>query len=156
PLKCELVISNIYSTQIANFGQESPKAQSPKQQMPSYSDCLGIKRDLRWKGLMNAVARFVQERLILWLIFGLALTATAASTNSTNSSWYSRFWQTDDGLRNNIVTAIAQTQDGFLWVGTPAGLARFDGDQFREFIYQSEGINGHPSVHTLQSAAKGG
>ncbi len=39
----------------------------------------------------------------------------------------SRTWQTDDGLPDNRVQAIAQTADGYLWVGTHGGLARFDG-----------------------------
>ena len=39
-------------------------------------------------------------------------------------------WQADDGLPDNVVQAITQTSDGFLWVGTRGGLARFDGDQF--------------------------
>ncbi|HEY1788207.1 MAG TPA: two-component regulator propeller domain-containing protein [Verrucomicrobiae bacterium] len=39
-------------------------------------------------------------------------------------------WQADDGLPDNAVQAITQTADGFLWVGTRGGLARFDGTQF--------------------------
>lgn len=42
----------------------------------------------------------------------------------------SRMWQVGDGLPHNLVRAIAQTRDGYLWVGTPAGLARFDGLEF--------------------------
>src|SRR5687768_578009 len=40
-------------------------------------------------------------------------------------------WTTADGLPQNSVTAIAQTPDGYLWVGTFGGLARFDGSSFR-------------------------
>lgn len=39
-------------------------------------------------------------------------------------------WQTEEGLPNNNVLSIAQTQDGYLWVGTREGLARFDGIKF--------------------------
>jgi len=39
-------------------------------------------------------------------------------------------WQANDGLPDNVVQAITQTSDGFLWVGTRGGLARFDGSQF--------------------------
>jgi ligand-binding sensor domain-containing protein/signal transduction histidine kinase len=39
-------------------------------------------------------------------------------------------WQANDGLPDNVVQAITQTADGFLWVGTRGGLARFDGNQF--------------------------
>ncbi|MGH7608297.1 MAG: ligand-binding sensor domain-containing protein, partial [Gemmatimonadales bacterium] len=40
-------------------------------------------------------------------------------------------WTTEDGLPQNSVTAIAQTPDGYLIVGTFGGLARFDGTSFR-------------------------
>ena len=39
-------------------------------------------------------------------------------------------WDTENGLPSSTVTAIAQTPDGYLWVGTYAGLARFDGVRF--------------------------
>src|SRR2546427_8144483 len=41
-----------------------------------------------------------------------------------------RIWQADDGLPQNSVYAIAQTPDGYLWVGTHEGLTRFDGVRF--------------------------
>src|SRR5258706_9732613 len=40
-------------------------------------------------------------------------------------------WTTADGLPQNSVNAIAQTPDGYVWVGTFGGLARFDGLRFR-------------------------
>jgi ligand-binding sensor domain-containing protein/signal transduction histidine kinase len=42
-------------------------------------------------------------------------------------------WDTENGLPSSTVTAIAQTPDGYLWVGTDAGLARFDGVRFVTF-----------------------
>ena len=48
-----------------------------------------------------------------------------------------RTWQTDEGLPNNFVRAIVQTPDGYLWVGTSAGLARFDGLRFTAFTPQN-------------------
>lgn len=42
-------------------------------------------------------------------------------------------WQTEDGLPGNEVTSLLQTRDGYLWVGTSAGLARFDGVKFTRF-----------------------
>ncbi len=44
-----------------------------------------------------------------------------------------RFWQTEDSLPSNDVRTIAETPDGFLWVGTAAGLVRFDGLHFEPF-----------------------
>ena len=40
---------------------------------------------------------------------------------------------TKEGLPQNTVLTMAQTQDGYLWVGTLAGLARFDGRRFTTF-----------------------
>src|SRR2546422_11038076 len=42
-------------------------------------------------------------------------------------------WTTVDGLPQNSVNAIEQTKDGYLWVGTFGGLARFDGLRFVNF-----------------------
>jgi signal transduction histidine kinase/ligand-binding sensor domain-containing protein/CheY-like chemotaxis protein len=42
-------------------------------------------------------------------------------------------WTVLAGLPNNTIRALVQTRDGFLWVGTPEGLARFDGLRFTSF-----------------------
>ena len=39
----------------------------------------------------------------------------------------------EDGLPSNVVNAIVQTRNGFLWVGTDAGLVRFNGSRFIPF-----------------------
>jgi ligand-binding sensor domain-containing protein/signal transduction histidine kinase len=44
-----------------------------------------------------------------------------------------RSWDTRDGLPQNTVRAIAQTRDGYLWLGTFGGLVRFDGNAFTIF-----------------------
>ena len=42
-------------------------------------------------------------------------------------------WQTEQGLPMNTVQSLLQTRDGYLWVGTAAGLARFDGVRFKTY-----------------------
>jgi len=65
------------------------------------------------------------------LLAGLLLVlAPALLAAGTNDEWLARLWQTEEGLPDNSVAGVAQTPDGFLWVGTPSGLARFDGSQF--------------------------
>jgi ligand-binding sensor domain-containing protein/two-component sensor histidine kinase len=61
--------------------------------------------------------------------FCLRVTHAAGATNVI-TPYNVRSWQTDDGLPQNSVYAIAQTADGYLWVGTGEGLARFDGVRF--------------------------
>lgn len=54
-------------------------------------------------------------------------------------------WQTANGLPGNTVTAILQTPDGYLWVATLNGLARFDGIRFKVFGETS----GLPNIRVL-------
>ncbi len=58
-------------------------------------------------------------------------------------------WTTDQGLPQNFVTAIAQTPDGFLWVGTNGGLARFDGEYFRSFLKGGPAGMRHSITHLV-------
>jgi len=46
-------------------------------------------------------------------------------------------WQREQGLPNNTIHAILQTQDGYLWLGTEEGLVRFDGVRFKVFDTQN-------------------
>ena len=39
-------------------------------------------------------------------------------------------WTTNNGLPSNVIWAIAQDRDGYIWLGTNAGLVRFDGVRF--------------------------
>jgi ligand-binding sensor domain-containing protein/signal transduction histidine kinase len=42
-------------------------------------------------------------------------------------------WQTEQGLPQNTVNCVTRTRDGYCWVGTQHGLARFDGVRFLVF-----------------------
>jgi signal transduction histidine kinase/ligand-binding sensor domain-containing protein len=55
-----------------------------------------------------------------------------------NGTLVQQSWSTDDGLPQNSVHAILQTHDGFLWIATEGGLARFDGLNFQVFQQVSE------------------
>jgi signal transduction histidine kinase/ligand-binding sensor domain-containing protein/CheY-like chemotaxis protein/HPt (histidine-containing phosphotransfer) domain-containing protein len=61
----------------------------------------------------------------------LAWTSAAALDPSLQTSQYVLDnWQLPEGLPQNTVQALAQTADGYLWIGTQDGLARFDGVRF--------------------------
>lgn len=47
-------------------------------------------------------------------------------------------WQTDSGLPQNTVRAILQTRDGYIWLGTEAGLVRFDSVEFTVFTHKTD------------------
>jgi len=76
----------------------------------------------------NSATGMFQFNFAIVLLVALASIASAA-TNAI-IPYGVRIWQTDEGLPQNSVFAIAQTRDGYLWVGTQEGLARFDGVRF--------------------------
>ncbi len=65
-------------------------------------------------------------------------------------------WRTDQGLPQDFITAITQTTDGFLWVGTIGGVARFDGLHFRTFTAVDDPPALHHVISSLVSDGKGG
>jgi signal transduction histidine kinase/ligand-binding sensor domain-containing protein len=71
-----------------------------------------------------------------WLLAGLAavclVDSTAALSSSKAISQYIRDeWGIEQGFPGGRVYAIAQTPDGYLWIGAEKGLVRFDGLSFR-------------------------
>jgi ligand-binding sensor domain-containing protein/signal transduction histidine kinase len=80
----------------------------------------------------------LQSRAIGVLASGVLFLAGSRGLAGPDSAGWSppwvqygpRVWETEDGLPNNRVNALAQTTDGYLWVGTHDGLARFDGTEF--------------------------
>ena len=66
------------------------------------------------------------------MFWGL-LTAALGQAETNQSDWVVDTWQSDAGLPHHSVTTLMQTEDGYLWVGTSNGLARFDGVRFVTF-----------------------
>src|SRR6516165_10225298 len=60
-------------------------------------------------------------------------TLRAADLPSAEADYLIDVWQSDDGLPQNSVITMAQTTDGYLWVSTFGGLARFNGRRFDVF-----------------------
>ena len=75
--------------------------------------------------------------LVAVALLGRAPGAAAAEPPRPLSQAALDNWGPGQGLPQNTVQAIAQTPDGYLWVGTQEGLARFDGAQFTVFDRRS-------------------
>src|SRR5687767_9027223 len=62
-------------------------------------------------------------------------------------------WTADDGLPQNSVYGITQTRDGYLWLATVDGLARFDGASFTIFSKSnSPGIINNRFISLFEAA----
>src|ERR1700746_1654907 len=60
--------------------------------------------------------------LLAWCLSAFALNPTLDISQYAHTSWKVR-----DGFVKGEIDAIAQTPDGYLWLGTEFGLLRFDG-----------------------------
>src|SRR5467141_1388912 len=81
-----------------------------------------------------------------WLAAGLTLIccvgeARALDPNQVVSQYVREQWSTEDNFPGGPIHTIAQTADGYLWMGTEKGLVRFDGFNFRLVAAFSEFSN---------------
>ena len=64
-------------------------------------------------------------------------------------------WRSEQGLPQNSVQALVQTRDGYLWLGTQEGLARFDGVRFVVFDKTNTPAIRHNSIQALLETRDG-
>lgn len=85
----------------------------------------------------------------------LAVSAFAIEPNRMLSQYAHTFWETEKGFPGGSVSSIAQTTDGYLWIGTDKGLIRFDGLNFRQFDQASPFSFSVGAVQKLVADAQG-
>ncbi len=71
--------------------------------------------------------------LCLVVVLLCCLDAAALDPARRLTQYRHDLWTVENGLPQESVNAIAQTSDGYLWLATNSGLARFDGVHFRTF-----------------------
>lgn len=102
-----------------------------------------------------AFCLFICRCALVIFIFLSTVVATLADSAAPRLEYGSRIWQAEDNLPHNLVQAVAQTRDGYLWVGTHEGLARFDGIQFTPFDVTNAPSIKNASITALCAAHDG-
>src|SRR5580693_2319757 len=93
---------------------------------------------MRLLGFSISIAR-LSCALLLIFVAGPVATSGRPHPHNAIQGYGHQTWQAPEGLPQDSVQTILQTRDGFLWVGTERGLARFDGLHFDVF----NGMNAH-------------
>ncbi len=103
-----------------------------------------------------------------WIFNGLAIATSFADFVDTSSAKPAspaadshftvqrlsfQSWQRETGMPRNAIRAVAQTRDGYLWLGGDNGLARFDGVRFVNLDLSA--VTRGNSVRTLLGDATG-
>jgi ligand-binding sensor domain-containing protein/signal transduction histidine kinase len=93
--------------------------------------------------------------MMLGCAAGGALAGLALEPSTPLANYGQQAWVMENGLPQNTVQALAQTQDGFVWLGTEVGLVRFDGNGFQVFDRNSTPALPGNDVHCLLAAKDG-
>ena len=113
---------------------------------------------------MWPTVRIVQRRARRLLAVGTVLTgivlsglpaAHALDPDLRISQYAHTAWRVRDGIFPGTPTAITQTTDGYVWIGTYAGLLRFDGARFVPFVPPAGKHLPNPAVISLLGATDG-
>ena len=108
----------------------------------------GLSAARRWR------ARRVLSLFALVVSSGAPVELTAQTVRPTLAQLAHRVWTARDGAPGGV-WALAQTRDGFLWLGGATGLFRFDGVRFEQYVPPAGEVLPSTGITTLCAAPDG-
>jgi len=93
--------------------------------------------------------------LLLLVIVAAAKPSGALDRDKSLSQYLRHTWTADDGLPASTVRVIRQTHDGYMWIGTANGLARFDGFTFTSFTSANTTAIQYVDIYGLYEDSQG-
>ena len=82
-----------------------------------------------WRDVASCLNYFLLCRACFVAVLSCSAIASATPAIKLNN-YFQESWTTRDGLPHNTINSISQSDDGYLWVATWEGLARFNGRHF--------------------------
>src|SRR6201996_1055274 len=93
--------------------------------------------------------------LILFCSLLACPSANAVDPSRRISQYAHTAWRVRDGVFPGVPSAITQTADGYVWIGTLSGLLRFDGVRFVRWGPPTGEHLPSPAVFSLLGTADG-
>src|SRR5271170_4290955 len=79
---------------------------------------------------------FVLRSSLFWTLCGIASLSTTVHSQETINLGH-QSWSTENGLPQNSVHRVFQSRDGYIWIATEGGVARFNGIDFTTFNHET-------------------
>ncbi len=93
--------------------------------------------------------------IIIFLYPGLSSGLFALEPGKALTQYHLQHWNMENGLPSNSIYTITQTRDGYLWLGTSAGLVRFDGFDFKVYNRRNTPNLGDDEIHAIYEDRQG-
>ena len=93
---------------------------------------------------------------LIFLFIGMVCPAMALNPDRQITQYGHTAWRLDEGIFPSAPHAIAQTADGYLWIGTETGLVRFDGVRFVAWTAPAGQSLPSTSIYSLAGTRDGG
>jgi signal transduction histidine kinase/ligand-binding sensor domain-containing protein len=90
------------------------------------------------------------------LLTGLSSAAWGLSRETPVQQFRHTAWLAQSGVPTGGAVSMAQTTDGFLWISSFTGLARFDGLQFEQVALPADPRRTSSSVYSISASRTGG
>ena len=104
---------------------------------------------------MTIPPRVIAAASLCFALLGSASSLRALDPAKTLTQYAHDSWTTQTGLPQNSVWAVAETRDGYLWIGTQEGLVRFDGTRFTVFDRENTPVFKSAEVTALAEGKDG-
>ena len=107
----------------------------------------------KFESLVISYFNSIRNYSLSVLVFILVVSSAHAADPS--GDYLVDTWTSENGLPDGSVSSIAQTPDGYLWIGTYNGLVRFDGVRFVSFDPANTPALAHAGVRKLSVDTQG-